>query len=263
MSIYYQCPAIYFRFFRFKGEALGACPYYSSRTAVQRAPQVICVPYNNLFHADIRTSLGRCHFYYMFNEYSQFRLIVGIRLHRNTCILIDEAHNLSDAICSIHSLSLPAQHLAFALEALRCYCDRFGKIISPKKLYHINVFNSICLSLKNYLKNTAGDPSTGTTEIVNANEFMFKLKIDNINIIQLKKYLQFMNISGKVGGFAEYYYAKNSPHVQNLITAKRNYVGALRNILEFLEKLMNLDINCKLVVYHGLSQNSVQSLNAR
>lgn len=64
------------------GTALEACPYYATRRAV-RAAQVVCLPYNMLLHADLRSSMG-------------------LRLS-NAVVVFDEAHNLVDAVNLMHS----------------------------------------------------------------------------------------------------------------------------------------------------------------
>lgn len=77
-----------------KGENLKTCTYYASRKAIPYS-QLILVPYNSILHKNTRISSG-------------------INLKGNV-LIIDEAHNLLEAIEKMHSVVITGRNL------LHCY----------------------------------------------------------------------------------------------------------------------------------------------
>jgi chromosome transmission fidelity protein 1 len=75
------------------------CAYYATRQAIPQA-QLVVVPYNLLCSKPSRDTLG-------------------LTLHHNTLVLIDEAHNLPQAIASMQSTTLSLSHTILAQEQLK------------------------------------------------------------------------------------------------------------------------------------------------
>lgn len=101
-----------------KGRESDTCPYYGSRKSVQNG-QLILVPYNSIFHKNTRASLG-------------------IDLKGNV-LIIDEAHNLLDAIEGMHSSVITGRNLLHCYSQLSQYQKRccFSDILfSIIKLLH-------------------------------------------------------------------------------------------------------------------------------
>ncbi len=73
------------------GHELKACPYYGVRYAIPSA-QLVVLPYNTLLHAPTRAA-------------------VGVQLRGNV-VVIDEAHNLLDAISSVYSVEITGSHVS-------------------------------------------------------------------------------------------------------------------------------------------------------
>lgn len=82
---------------------LKTCAYYSSRNTVQDG-QVIVVPYNSILHKSTRLSLG-------------------IKLKGNV-LIVDEAHNLLDAIERMHSAEITGKNLLHSFNQLSRYQNR-------------------------------------------------------------------------------------------------------------------------------------------
>lgn len=72
------------------GRELHTCPYYATRAAIAGA-HVVVLPYQSLMHKSTREACG-------------------IELKDNV-VIIDEAHNLPDAICSMHSNEITGQQV--------------------------------------------------------------------------------------------------------------------------------------------------------
>lgn len=96
-----------------KGQDNNTCPYYGSRKSLENG-QLVLVPYNSILHKSTRDSLG-------------------IDLKGNV-LIIDEAHNLLDAIERMHSSFITGKNL------LHCYNQ-----LSQYQKRYCNVFFSITL----------------------------------------------------------------------------------------------------------------------
>jgi len=102
-----------------KGQENDTCPYYGSRKSLQSG-QLILVPYNSILHKSTRDSLG-------------------IDLKGNV-LIIDEAHNLLDAIEGMHSSVITGRNL------LHCY----SQLLQYQKRY---CCSNIFLLILNYMLN--------------------------------------------------------------------------------------------------------------
>lgn len=88
------------------GKELQVCPYYASRTAIPGA-EVVTLPYPLLLQTTAREALG-------------------IKLEGNI-VIIDEAHNVMDAVASVHAAEIRLSELKRARQMLGLYVKRFGK----------------------------------------------------------------------------------------------------------------------------------------
>jgi len=88
------------------GKALHVCPYYASRTAIPTA-EIITLPYPLLLQQGAREALG-------------------IKLEGNI-VIIDEAHNIMDAVANVHAAEIGLADLRRARGMLAVYVRRFGK----------------------------------------------------------------------------------------------------------------------------------------
>lgn len=86
-----------------KSEELKTCPYYSTRKSVEDG-QVILVPYNSILHKTTRDSLG-------------------IKL-KNNILIVDEAHNLLEAIERMYSVTLTGKQILHCFNQLSQYQKR-------------------------------------------------------------------------------------------------------------------------------------------
>lgn len=85
------------------GNELKTCPYYSTRKSISDG-QIILVPYNSILHKSTRIS-------------------TGINL-KNNILIIDEAHNLLDAIERMHTVTITNTNILKCLSQLIQYQKR-------------------------------------------------------------------------------------------------------------------------------------------
>lgn len=99
------------------GKELNACPYYASRKAAEDA-EIVLVPYNTILHKATRQANG-------------------IQLKDNI-VIIDEAHNLLEALAQMHNSDLNYSQLYHALNQLKRYKTKYNTRFSPQNLLTIN-----------------------------------------------------------------------------------------------------------------------------
>ena len=88
------------------GKTLAVCPYYASRAALPGA-EIVTLPYPLLLQKSARDALG-------------------IKLEGNV-VIIDEAHNVMDAVANVHAAEIKLSELRKGRGMLGVYVKRFGK----------------------------------------------------------------------------------------------------------------------------------------
>ena len=127
-----------------------SCPYYASRKSLQDS-QIVLVPYNSILHKNTRVSSG-------------------IDLRGNV-LVIDEAHNILEAIERMHSATITGRNIIHCYSQLAQYQKRYA---NPKNYPHhpIQSPNLIIPALQ--IRN----PLLGKKRLVSQSaQFLFK-KID-------------------------------------------------------------------------------------
>nr|XP_020467998.1 ATP-dependent DNA helicase DDX11-like [Monopterus albus] len=171
------------------GRETHSCPYYATRLAIPPA-QLVVLPYQMVLHEATRRA-------------------AGVQL-KGQVLIIDEAHNLSDTLSSMHSAELTGAQLCRAHSQLTQYADRYKSRLKAKNLMYIKQILFVIEGLVRALGGKVGQnpqsqiTQTGT-EMLSINNFLFKAQIDNINLFKLQKYFEKSMISRKLGGFVEKY----------------------------------------------------------
>ncbi|KAM4819814.1 ATP-dependent DNA helicase DDX11 [Thomomys bottae] len=151
------------------GKEARACPYYGTRLAIPQA-QLVVLPYPMLLHEATRRA-------------------AGIRL-QGQVVLIDEAHNLMDAIASMYGAEVSGAQLCQAHSQLLQYSERYGKRLKAKNLMYIK---QILYLLEKFVAVLGGNvrqnpnaqcsPTTGTA-LMTINDFLCQSQADNINLFK-------------------------------------------------------------------------------
>jgi chromosome transmission fidelity protein 1 len=155
------------------GRQLNACPYYSSRLAAEDA-EVILVPYNTILHKAMREANG-------------------IDLKDNV-IIIDEAHNLLEAMAQMHNSELSYSQIVQGLLQVKCYKQRFNTRFSAPNLLSINQLIFVITKLQQLLDESS-ETNTNTFTVEN---FVLTAKIDNYNMFKLVRFCKDSRIAQKV-----------------------------------------------------------------
>ncbi|XP_076648589.1 ATP-dependent DNA helicase DDX11 isoform X2 [Halictus rubicundus] len=173
-----------------KGENIKTCAYYASRKAIPHG-QLILIPYNSILHKNTRISSG-------------------IKLKGNI-LIIDEAHNLLDAIERMHSVMISGRNILHCYSQLSQYQKRFQALFSAKSvlsLSHLSFYLKKLITI--FGATTKSNPSdvlnTETTpKLYKVEEFELITEIDNVNIFELLKFIKNSRLTHKLQGFMEQY----------------------------------------------------------
>lgn len=185
------------------GSSTPACSYYASRESIPSA-HILVVPYNILLSKETR-------------------MAYGISLEQNL-VLIDEAHNIPESLRSQASQTsrLSLQICIFAHAQLKAYVQKYSNRLSSKNLFYLNQIKKCLDSFISYLKkkkamSAANESNDNNDEhgkkmstIMSIQELLFELKLDNINLFKVGRYLDRSNLAQKLLGFTNAYLENNN-----------------------------------------------------
>ena len=117
------------------GKALQVCPYYASRSAIPGA-EIVTLPYPLLLQQSARDALG-------------------IKLEGNV-VIIDEAHNIMDAVANVHAAEVRLSDLRKARQIVSVYVRRFGKKLKGENRVMVAQVVRLVDSLAEWLNDALG-----------------------------------------------------------------------------------------------------------
>ncbi|KAK5057461.1 hypothetical protein LTR84_011461 [Exophiala bonariae] len=193
------------------GRKMELCPYYASRSAIQLA-EVLTLPYPLLLQKSAREALG-----------------VSVK---NNIIIIDEAHNLMDAIADTYSISLRLNHLEQSIRQITAYVVRFKNRLKGKNRVYVTQVLRLLNSITDCLRATT-NLSSQQDVTVTASQLMSGKGVDQIKPHKLLQYLHESKLAHKVEGYTDAQAVGDPTRDQ----AK----GVLMHFQNFLAVLMNPD----------------------
>lgn len=113
------------------GKQICICPYYASRSAIKPA-EIVTLPYPLLLQKSAREALG-----------------LSLKGH---VVIIDEAHNLMDAIAGIEGVEVSLKQLKRARSQLGVYFQKFRNRLKGKNRVYIAQVVRVIDSLSSYLE---------------------------------------------------------------------------------------------------------------
>ncbi|KAI0505368.1 helicase C-terminal domain-containing protein [Xylaria bambusicola] len=195
------------------GKNSQVCPYYASRTAIPGA-EVITLPYPLLLQKSARDALG-------------------IKLDGNI-VIIDEAHNIMDAIANVYASEIALRDLARARLLLEVYVKRFGKKLKGENRVMVGQVARVVEGLRAWMENALGlKTSQG---IVDPNALLKHKGIDQINLFKLVDYIQRSKLAYKIEGYAAHIETQEATNSATPLSS----TPVLHTLLSFLVSLSNL-----------------------
>jgi chromosome transmission fidelity protein 1 len=193
------------------GKSIGICPYYASRATVKPS-EIVTVPYPLMLQRSAREALE-----------------ISLRDH---VVIIDEAHNLMDAISNIYSSTVTLNQLQRARGQLGVYLQKFRNKLKGKNRVYVTQVVRLIDSLSSFLATSCsqGKPVEG---IVNVADLMAGKGADQINLYKLSQYLKESRLARKVDGYISFQDAATSNSVQEktmpVLTHIEGFFSALNN----------------------------------
>ncbi|UNI15394.1 RNA helicase [Purpureocillium takamizusanense] len=161
------------------GKSLAVCPYYASRAALPGA-EIITLPYPLLLQKSARDALG-------------------IKLEGNV-VIIDEAHNIMDAVANVHAAELKLSDLRKGRGMLGVYVKRFGKKLKGENRVNVGRVGRVIDGLSEWME--GAKRFKDEHGIVDPNDLTRPKGIDQINMYDLIQYIQESKLAYKIEGYA-------------------------------------------------------------
>lgn len=118
-------------------------------------------------------------------------------------VIIDEAHNLMDAITGIYSVSVSLSQLQRSRSQLTTYLQKFRNKLKGKNRVYVAQTVRLLDSLIGYLQDTAAHAQEAEG-VVQAGDLMAGKGVDQINLYKLLRYLNESKLARKVDGYIVY-----------------------------------------------------------
>ncbi|KAL2268067.1 hypothetical protein VTJ83DRAFT_2913 [Remersonia thermophila] len=217
------------------GKDLQVCPYYASRTAIAAA-EIVTLPYPLLLQKSARDALG-------------------IKLEGNV-VIIDEAHNIMDAIANVHAAEIRLADLRKARQMLGAYVKRFGKKLTGANRVMVAQVGRVVESLSECLTGLLG----GQTDqgILESSALLKARGADQINLYQLISYIQESKLAYKVESYAahvEEQQQQQQQQQQDGSVVRSSSSPVLHTLVAFLTALTNLTAEGR-IFYEKLPSSS-------
>lgn len=117
--------------------------------------------------------------------------------------MIDEAHNLMDAIAGIYSVSVTLDQVQQARTQVTAYLLKFRNKLKGQNRVYVAQIVRILDSLIGYLQTKFAD-TKAADGVVDVGALMSGKGVDQINIYKLCRYLQESRLARKVDGYTTY-----------------------------------------------------------
>ncbi|GFH57737.1 hypothetical protein CTEN210_14213 [Chaetoceros tenuissimus] len=215
------------------GRKSRVCSYYASREAL-KAAEVVLVPYNTLLSKPAREA-------------------VGLSL-KNSLVIVDEAHNIPEALRSISSSRVSLAIIEGASSQLMSYVAKYSDRLAGRNLFYLGQIKRFLTQVTRYLKNLHRKSKKGedvaSRVMVTATELLFTLKLDNLNLFNIITYLEKSRLSQKLHGFNDCRQKeKNSEHENfddpNFIS---KHISSMSIIESFLKCLTSSEKEGRVVI---------------
>ncbi|KAF2495071.1 DNA repair helicase [Lophium mytilinum] len=205
------------------GKKLGICPYYSSRPAIKPC-EIVTLPYPLLLQKSAREALN-----------------ISLAGH---VIIIDEAHNLMDAIAGINSITVSLAQLRRSREQLTVYLRKFQNKLKGKNRVYVTQTVRLLDSLIHYLLGKSTNAEADG--IANIGDLMAGKGVDQIDLFKLTLYLKESKLARKVDGYIAQVETRDAPAAgmkaqssRNLLSGTKDSVPTLTHLQNFFLALMN------------------------
>ena len=199
------------------GREMKICPYYASRGAIAPS-EVLTLPYPLMLQRSAREALG-----------------VSVK---DNIIVIDEAHNLMDAIADTFSVTMQLTQLKVVTQQVIGYVERFKTRLKGKNRVYITQLIRLLNSIADCVDRQRGSVQQQDLQVTAA-QLMAGKGVDQIKPHKLLQYIHQSKLAYKVEGYT-------IQQVKGIETAASR--GQLMLFQSFLTALMNPDAEGRFFV---------------
>ncbi|MFH4973995.1 hypothetical protein AB6A40_000704 [Gnathostoma spinigerum] len=166
------------------GKITSACPYFSSRAAINLC-QIVLLSYQVLLSKSARDAWG-------------------INLKDNV-VIIDEAHNLLETIASVHCTELSLTVITLTISLLRNYIERYRSRLKAKNLLYTRHLLSVVCALHRILTTYSSKP---TDTVFAMSQFLLEMDVLETDFFKLLNYMTRSRLCKRFHGFYKQYCVK-------------------------------------------------------
>lgn len=159
-------------------------------------------------------------------------------------VIIDEAHNLMDAIANIHSVTVTLSQLDTSIFQLTTYARKFKNRLKGKNRNYVAQVIRLVSSIASHLR-AIMETKQAPEGPVEPSDLMAGKGVDQINPYKLCQYLQESKLARKVDGYVEFSAEKTTGKPDRQANSKST-TPVLFHIQSFLLPLMNLSAEGRL-----------------
>ena len=124
---------------------------------------------------------------------------VGLSL-KKSLVIVDEAHNIPEALRSLSSSKLTLTIIDRASAQLKAYVGKYLSRLAGRNIFHLGQIQKFLTQAARHLK--LGQRESGSKRsMMSATELLFTLKLDNLNLFNIIAYLEKSRLSQKLHGF--------------------------------------------------------------
>ncbi|KAJ2387679.1 ATP-dependent DNA helicase chl1, partial [Coemansia sp. RSA 2603] len=165
------------------GKRLGVCAYYGARAAAPAA-HLVAMPYNVLLSAAARQAM---------------------RVDLRGCVVVvDEAHNLVDAMLAVHSPVLDQPAVDRLVDCVAAYRARYWRRLSPANMRHVLQLAALLRALTRYMRSVVQahtDSHSPATRVLRVNAFLHDARAEQFNVHAVARYLRVSQLGRKLNMF--------------------------------------------------------------
>lgn len=198
------------------GSKLQVCPYYASRPAIGSS-EIVSLPYPILLQKSARDALG-----------------ISLKDH---VVIIDEAHNLINAIEGIYSSQITETLLRRARESLLIYLQKFRNRLKGANRVNVTQVVRVIDSLLDATIKFHSKAEAGAQ--VDQAVLMSGKGVDQINMTKLVRYINDSKLARKVEGYGSYIRETQSQNGKSDGPIRQAEGPALTSVQNFFTTLMN------------------------
>ena len=210
-----------------KGRELETCAYYASRDALKYA-QLILMPYQLLIHERTRDA-------------------IGLNL-KGQIVILDEAHNLPEAVSNVYSCLVTILQLENASAALHRYKDRYQSRLNARNLLTVKQLIFILEAFSSFLQKAGAKKQ----EVISQTDFCFKTGVDHLNMFKLVTLCRKSKLSRKLMGCVDHSLRSGDEFV--------SVSSPLIPIESFLESLCNFEEDGRIIIERDKAKSSIKFL---